>query len=174
MHVMSLFNHCTLGVCSFFLYQVYSLSRLCCCYCIMVGNTHTRIQRPATHSKKVVRQCATSNRQMSSISGPAWWWSCFAYSSWVCCVCCICVWISKCLVLTCTLFNYSKIGVWSFYLYQGSSLSWLCCCYCIMAWNTHGRNQRPATHSKRAVLKCATSNRQMSVISGRATTRCGS
>jgi len=191
------------------LYLVYSLSRLCCCCCIMVGSTHRRTQGPASRSKKVVRECATSTCRMFSISGPAttrrWsysvyvfpgavgrvqsyrgsavtrsrkcfmgWWLCVAYSSWVCFVCCICVWISRCLAWMPMLFNHSNIGIWSLYLYHGSSFSWLCCCYCIMAWSTHGRTQRPATHSKRAVRRCATSNRQMCVISGRAITRCGS
>jgi hypothetical protein len=53
------------------LYQVYSFSRLYYCYCIMAGNTHGTTQRPALPRKKVVRKCATSKHQMSSISGPS-------------------------------------------------------------------------------------------------------
>jgi len=69
--INGVFNHSTLGVCSSFLYHGASLSWLCCCSCTMGGSTHMRTQRPASHGKKVILQCATSNRQMSSISGPA-------------------------------------------------------------------------------------------------------
>ena len=69
---------------------------------------------------------------------------------------------------------HSTLCACSFWLYyHWSSLSRLCCCYCIITWNTHVRTQRLATHRKRAVLKCATSNRQMCAISGPVTTRCG-
>ena len=60
--------------------------------------------------------------------------------------------------IRCVLFNHNTRGVWIFSLSHGYSFSLLCCCYCTMAGNMHRRTQRPATHSKRAVLKCATSN----------------
>ena len=67
--VLLLFNPGTLGAWCFSLYPGRSLSRLCCCCCIMAGNTHTRTQKTASHSRKAVPKCAIFNRVISSISG---------------------------------------------------------------------------------------------------------
>ena len=74
----------------------------------------------------------------------------------------------------CVLFNHIMLGACSFFMYHGPSLSWLCCCYCIMGGNTHMRTERPASHGKKVILRCATSNCMISSISGPATTRRGS